>query len=87
MAMAQQEKEPLGRALMNSKGLAQAADSIHLSLIKDHSLDLKRDLAAVLPMYGLHGRPHFVQTFLEFLPIQKFASVNMVAVKQQIEAA
>jgi hypothetical protein len=30
-------------------------------------------------MYGLHGRLHFVQTFLEFLPIQKFASVNMVA--------
>jgi cytochrome c554/c'-like protein len=28
-----------------------------------------------------------VQTFLEFLPIQKFASVNMVAVKRQIEAA
>jgi hypothetical protein len=34
-----------------------------------------------------HGRPHVVQTFLEFLPSQKFASVNMVAVKQQIEAA
>jgi hypothetical protein len=33
------------------------------------------------------GRPHVVQNFLEFLPSQKFVSVNMVAVKQQIEAA
>jgi hypothetical protein len=36
--------------------------------------------------YGLHGRSHVVQTFLEFLPIQKSASLNMAAVKQQIEA-
>jgi hypothetical protein len=31
--------------------------------------------------------PACPQTFFEFLPSQKFASVSMVAVKQQIEAA
>jgi hypothetical protein len=37
--------------------------------------------------HPLNQRGELAQAFLEFLPIQKFASVNMVAVKQQIEAA
>jgi hypothetical protein len=56
-----------------------------LSPIDDHYLDLKILKEIVSGFFGLardlalHDRPNVVQTYLEFLPSQKFASVSIAA--------